>query len=90
MRKHNVFLVTGRATAAPRAVGDGRSEIQQRVLCAADEGALHEFARAAFPDFAVIGVVNLMALEETMGQVRAALAGAPHALPVFVDPALPR
>lgn len=89
MRKDNVFLVTGRASQ-PARPGAEPGGIQQRVLCAADVGALYEFARTAFPDFAVIGVVSLTSLEETARQVRDALAGTPHALPVYIDPTMAR
>lgn len=89
MRKDNVFLVTCRsaeqAGPAPDPVG-----IQQLVLCAADVGALFDFARSAFPHLVVVGAVSLTSLEETSRQVKEALAGSYRALPVYVDPALAR
>lgn len=89
MRKDNVFLVTCRSTEpAPPAPDPGG--IQQLVLCAADAGALFEFARSAFPHLVVVGAVSLASLEETARQVKDALTGSPHALPVYVDPALAR
>lgn len=90
MRKGNVFLVTGRMSEATPSGHEARGELLQRVVCAANEAALHQFLPAAFPGFEVVGVVNLAALEETVRQIMAALQGAAGSLPVFVDPAMPR
>ncbi|HIH2745173.1 TPA: hypothetical protein ACYLN4_000851 [Burkholderia lata] len=90
MRKGNVFLVTGRLSEATPSGPEARGELLQRVVCAANEAALHQFLPAAFPGFDVVGVVNLAALEETCRQIMAALSGVQGALPVFVDPAMSR
>lgn len=90
MRKGNVFLVTGRLSEVTPSGPEARGELLQRVVCTTNEAALHQFLPAAFPNFEVVGVVNLAALEETARKVTTALAGAEGALPVFVDPAMPR
>lgn len=90
MRKGNVFLVTGRRSQATPTGPEARGELLQRVVCAANEAALHEYLPAAFPGFVVVGVVNLAALEETVGRIMAALSKAEGALPLFVDPAMSR
>jgi hypothetical protein len=85
MRKENVFLVTGRyPSGSPQGQGDG---LVQRVLCAANEQALHQFIKASFPDLAVVGIVSLVGLEATLAQIKRALGGAGE-IPVFVDPAM--
>lgn len=88
MRKENVFLVTGRLAEATPTGREPRGELLQRVVCAADEAALHEFLPKAFPGFVLVGVVNLAALEETSRQIKAALSGVGGAPQVFVDPAM--
>lgn len=90
MRKGNVFLVTGRVSEATPSGPEARGELLQRVVCAANETALYQFLLAAFPNFEVVGVVNLAALEETVRKIMAALSGAEGTLPVFVDPAMSR
>lgn len=88
MRKENVFLVTGRDSVATASGREPHGELLQRVVCAANEGALHKFLSTSFPGFVVVGAVNLAALDETSRQIKAALSGAGGMLPVFVDPAI--
>lgn len=88
MLKKNVFLVTGRLKEATSGGPELRGQLVQRVVCARDEAALHRYARTAFPEFVVIGVVNLAALEETTQRIKAALAGDAEDLLVFVDPTI--
>lgn len=90
MRKGNVFLVTGRLSEATPTGPEARGELLQQVVCAANEAALHDFLPAAFPGLVVVGVVNLAALEETVGRIKAALLRAEGSLPLFVDPAMQR
>jgi len=87
MRKENVFLVTARVGGGPEAsVGEGG--LEQRVMCATDELALHAFLAASFPDLAVVGAVSLAGLETTIAQIKQALGGV-GPIPVFIDPAMP-
>lgn len=88
MRKENVFLVTGRPSEATASGREPRGELIQRIVCAANESALHEFLESSFPGFLVVGMVNLAALEDTARQIKVALAGTAGALPVFVDPSM--
>ncbi|KWW32389.1 MULTISPECIES: hypothetical protein [Cupriavidus] len=88
MRKENVFLVTGRLSEGTASGREPRGELIQRIVCAANEPALHEFLEQSFPGFLVVGMVNLAALEDTARQIKAALAGTAGALPVFVDPSM--
>lgn len=88
MRKENVFLVTGRLQELTPVGPELRGQLVQRVVCARDETALHRFIRTAFPEFVVIGVINLASLEETAQRIKAALAGGAEELTVFVDPAM--
>ncbi|ART61529.1 hypothetical protein CBP36_21435 (plasmid) [Acidovorax carolinensis] len=79
MRKQNVFLVTGHTPAG---------KLEQRVVCAKDATSVHGYVRSAFPDFRLVGSVSLASLEETAGQIKAALSGGAQELPVYVDPRL--
>ncbi len=88
MRKENVFLVTGRLSEATVSGREPRGELIQRIVCAADEPALHAFLDKSFPGFLMVGMVNLAALEETARQIKVALAAPDGALPVFVDPSM--
>lgn len=90
MRKENVFLVTARPSQATAQGSTPHGQLQQFVLCASNEEQMHEFLRKAFPQAAVVGVASFAALEETLGQIKAALAGSTGALKVYVDPAMSR
>lgn len=88
MRKENVFLVTGRHSEVTTSGREPRGELIQRIVCAADETALHEFLGRSFPGYVVVGVANLAALEETARQIKAALGTTTGSLPVYVDPSI--
>lgn len=88
LRKENVFLVTGRSNSAQQEAESQDGPLVQRVVCAADEQALFEFIRSGFPEFAVVGVANLAALEATVVQIKQALSCTRGSFPVFVDPRL--
>mgnify|MGYP001556086291 CR=1 FL=1 len=90
MRKENVFLVTARPLQSAASGSTPHGQLQQFVICASDELQLHSFVNSALPQSAVIGVASLAALEETVGQIKSALARAAGSLPVYVDPAMSR
>jgi len=90
MRKENVFLVTARPLQAAASGTTPHGQLQQFVICASNEDQLHAFLKSALPQSAVIGVASYAAMEETLGQIKSALARGAGALPVYVDPAMNR
>lgn len=88
MRKENIFLVTARSLEVTAQGTMPYGQLQQFVICASNEERVHEFVGSSFKQSTVVGVASFSALEETLQQIRAALAGSDGALPVFIDPAM--
>lgn len=84
MRKENIFLVTLQSATA---AGSGPA-INQVIICARNQEAMHEYVRQAFPARQVIGAVSMSELEATLVGLKDALACIPGAHPVYVDPQL--
>ena len=82
MRKENIFLVTLRAEVGTA----GPTGIEQVVICAPTQEAMHEFAVQAFPRRQVLGAASMSELESTLHGLRQALECKPGAHAVFVDP----
>jgi hypothetical protein len=82
MRKENIFLVTLQsATAAVSGPA-----INQVVICAQDEEAMHDYVRQAFPACLLLGAASMLELEATLVGLKDALACNPGAHAVYVDP----
>lgn len=85
MRKENVFLVAGRLCEVD---GVPRGEVVNRVVCGATEDSMREFVARVAPEFLILSVVNLAALDRLSGRIKNVLSGVDGSWPLLVEPGL--
>ncbi len=85
MRKENVYLISGRQSAGG---GDPRGPVMNHVVCASRPEAVTLLATAELPGFVITSTVSLLALEETVKKVKAALKQEDTDWRVLVEPGL--
>lgn len=84
MHKQNVFVVTGRHLVD----GVPRGAIETVVVCAEGEKGVRKFLGHRLPELGITTITGLMALENRVKKIKAALTGEEREWPVLVDPAL--
>jgi hypothetical protein len=83
--KEHVFMVSGRYRDD---AGDPRGEVLCLVVCSLDTASVRLLMEQTEPNFAILSVLSLVHLEETVKKVRSVVSGKDTSWPVVVDPIL--
>lgn len=85
MKKQNVFLVSGRACDAN---GLPHGAVVNSIVCATQSDKVRGLVAQVQPEFAVLSVVSLATLDDTVKKIKDCLAGTDRRWEVLIDPDL--